>query len=121
MLCASYSGDTEETLAGFEAAGAAGTGRVVMTTGGPLAGAARAEGVPVIGVPGGMVPRAAVLYMMVGALECAAACGAAPEIRSEIENATGAARAARGGLGARLGRPTRRPRRSRARSTARCR
>ena len=88
VLCASYSGDTEETLAGFEAAGAAGTGRVVMTTGGPLAGSARAEGVPVIGVPGGMVPRAAVLYMMVGALECAAACGAAPEIRSEIENAT---------------------------------
>jgi len=34
------------------------------------------------------VPRAAVLYMMVGALECAAKCGAAPEIRSEIENAT---------------------------------
>jgi glucose/mannose-6-phosphate isomerase len=88
VLCASYSGDTEETLAGFEAAGAAGTGRVVMTTGGPLAGAARAEGVPVIGVPGGMVPRAAVLYMVVGALECAASCGAAPEIRSEIENAT---------------------------------
>ena len=46
VLCASYSGDTEETLACFEAAGAAGAGRVVLTTGGPLAGAARAEGVP---------------------------------------------------------------------------
>jgi glucose/mannose-6-phosphate isomerase len=88
VLCASYSGGTEETLAGFESAGAAGAGRVVMTTGGPLAAAARAEGVPVIGVPSGMVPRAAVLYMVVGALECARSCGAAPEIRSEIENAT---------------------------------
>jgi glucose/mannose-6-phosphate isomerase len=88
VLCASYSGTTEETLAGFEAAGAAGTGRVVLTTGGPLAEAARAEKVPVIGVPGGMAPRSAVLYMVVGALECAAACGAAPEIRSEIENAS---------------------------------
>ena len=88
MLCASYSGGTEETLACFEAAGAAGTGRVVLTTGGALAGAAREEGVPVIGVPAGMPPRAAVLYMTIGALECAAACGAAPEVRSEIEGAT---------------------------------
>ena len=88
VLCASYSGDTEETLACFEAAGAVGTGRVVLTTGGALAGAAREEGVPVIGVPAGMPPRAAVLYMTIGALECAAACGAAPEVRSEIEGAT---------------------------------
>ena len=88
VLCASYSGQTEETLACFEAAGAAGTGRVVLTTGGALAGAAREEGVPVIGVPAGMPPRAAVLYMTIGALECAASCGAAPEIRSEIEGAT---------------------------------
>ena len=35
-----------------------------------------------------MPPRAAVLYMTVGALECAAACGAAPQLRSEIEGAT---------------------------------
>ena len=51
--------------------------------------------------------------MTIGALECAAACGAAPEVRSEIEDATGAARAAGGGLGARTRSPTRRPRRSR--------
>ena len=88
VLCASYSGHTEETLACFEAAGAAGTARVVLTTGGPLAGAARSEGVPVIGVPAGMPPRAAVLYMTIGALECAASCGAAPELKAEIENAT---------------------------------
>ena len=37
VLCASYSGDTEETLACFEAAGAAGARRVVLTTGGKLA------------------------------------------------------------------------------------
>ncbi len=40
-----------------------------------------------IGVPGGMQPRAAVVYMTVGALECAAACGAAPSLREEIEAA----------------------------------
>ena len=89
VLCCSYSGDTEETLACFEAAGAAGAGRVVLTTGGKLAQAARDEDVPVIGVPAGMLPRAAVLYMLVGALECAALCGAAPGLHSEIDAATG--------------------------------
>ena len=88
VLCSSYSGDTEETLACFVAAGAAGAGRVALTTGGKLAEAAREEGVPVIGVPSGMQPRAAVLYMLVGTLECAAACGAAPGVHSEIDTAT---------------------------------
>jgi glucose/mannose-6-phosphate isomerase len=89
VLCASYSGNTEETLACFEAAGAAGAGRVALTTGGKLAEAARAESVPVIGIPAGMQPRAAVLYMIVATLECAALCGAAPGLHSEIDTATG--------------------------------
>jgi glucose/mannose-6-phosphate isomerase len=87
VLCASYSGNTEETLACFEAAGAAGAGRVALTTGGALAEAARAKGVPVIGVPAGMQPRAAVIYMIVGVLECAALCGAAPGVHAEIDTA----------------------------------
>lgn len=88
VLCASYSGETEETLACFEAAGAAGAGRVALTTGGKLAEAARAESVPVIGVPAGMQPRAAVLYMIVATLECASLCGAAPGVHAEIDTAT---------------------------------
>lgn len=87
VLCASYSGETEETLACYEAAGAAGAPRVVLTTGGALADAARADGVPVIGVPSGFMPRAAVAYMTVGALECAALCGAGPSLRGEVEAA----------------------------------
>jgi len=87
VLCASYSGRTEETLACFEAAGEIGASRVALTTGGPLAARAREEGVPVIGVPSGMQPRAAVVYMTVGALECAALCGASPPLRDEIEGA----------------------------------
>jgi glucose/mannose-6-phosphate isomerase len=88
VLCASYSGDTEETLTCFEAAGVVGAPRVVLTTGGALAEAAREEGVPVIGVPAGMQPRAAVVYMVVGALACAALCGAAQDLRREIEEAS---------------------------------
>jgi glucose/mannose-6-phosphate isomerase len=88
VLCSSYSGETEETLACFEAAGAAGAHRAVLTTGGRLAELARAEGVPVIGVPSGMQPRAALLYGVVGTLECAALCGAAPFLHAEIDTAT---------------------------------
>ena len=87
VLCASYSGYTEETLACFDAVGEAGGPRVAMTTGGALAERAREQGVPVIGVPAGMRPRAAVVYMTVGALECAARCGAAPSLHDEIEEA----------------------------------
>jgi len=87
VLCASYSGRTEETLSCFAAAGEVGADRVVLTTGGPLAERAREEEVPVIGVPSGMQPRAAVVYMTVGALQCAALCGAAPPMTDELEAA----------------------------------
>ena len=60
VLCATYSGNTEETLACYEAAGVIGARRVVVTTGGELAEQARADGVPVIPVAGGLQPRAAV-------------------------------------------------------------
>lgn len=89
VLCSSYSGETEEVLSCFEAAGAAGARRVVLTTGGRLAAAAREEGVPVIGVPAGFQPRAAVIYMTVAVLECAALCGAVAPLREEIEGAAG--------------------------------
>jgi glucose/mannose-6-phosphate isomerase len=85
VLCASYSGDTEETLACYEAAGALGAKRVAVTSGGKLAELARAEGVPVIPVAGGFQPRAAVAYMTVAALEVAGLCGAGPRMGSEID------------------------------------
>jgi glucose/mannose-6-phosphate isomerase len=85
VLCASYSGDTEETLACYESAGALGARRTVATTGGRLAEMAHADGVPVIPLPGGFQPRAAVAYMTVAALEVAALCGAGPRLTSEID------------------------------------
>ena len=85
VLCASYSGNTEETLACYESAGALGAHRIVVTTGGRLAELARADRVPVIPIPGGFQPRAAVAYMMVAALEVAALCGAGPRMTSEID------------------------------------
>lgn len=85
VLCASYSGNTEETLACYESAGALGAQRVVVTTGGRLAAMARDDGVPVIPLPGGFQPRAAVAYMTVAALEVAALSGSGPRLTSEID------------------------------------
>jgi glucose/mannose-6-phosphate isomerase len=85
VLCASYSGNTEETLAAYDAAAALGARRVVVTTGGRLAELARADGVPVIPIAGGMQPRVAVAYMTVAALEMAALSGTAPSLHSEID------------------------------------
>jgi glucose/mannose-6-phosphate isomerase len=87
ILCSSYSGDTEETLACFEAAEAIGARRYVATTGGQLADAARAGDVPVIGLPGGLQPRHAVGYGFTVACEIAALIGATPGVRTEIDTA----------------------------------
>ncbi len=87
VLCSSYSGNTEETLACYAAAEALGARRLVATTGGEIAELARADGVPVIGLPAGLQPRAAVGYMFCVAAELAALALAAPRINTEIDAA----------------------------------
>jgi glucose/mannose-6-phosphate isomerase len=85
VLCSSYSGNTEETLAAYEAARALAAHRVVATTGGKLAAIARDDGVPVVPLPGGFQPRAAVAYSLVVALEVAWLCGAGERLHAEID------------------------------------
>ena len=89
VLCSSYSGGTEETLSCFDAAGTLGARRIVVGTGGALVDRAREDGVPVVGLPGILQPRAAVAYMFVAAAEAAALAGAAPRIAAEVEAAAG--------------------------------
>ena len=85
VLCSSYSGDTEETVACYAAAEALGAHRVVATTGGALGESARRDGVPVIGLPAGLQPRAAVGYMFTVAAEAAALYAGSEPIRTEID------------------------------------
>jgi glucose/mannose-6-phosphate isomerase len=87
VLCSSYSGNTEETLACFAAAEALGARRLVASTGGALVDGAREAGVPVVGLPGVLQPRAAVAYMFVVAAEVAALAGIAPRLNAEIDAA----------------------------------
>jgi glucose/mannose-6-phosphate isomerase len=85
VVCASYSGNTEETLACYEAADVIGARRVVVTAGGKLAQLAREDGVPVIPVAGGYQPRAAVAYLTIAVLEVAALSGVGPRMNSDID------------------------------------
>ncbi len=85
VLCSSYSGNTEETLACFEAAEVLGARRIVVRTGGALVERAREGGVPVVAPPGIYQPRVAVAYMFAAAAEVAALAGVAPRINTEID------------------------------------
>jgi glucose/mannose-6-phosphate isomerase len=101
VLCSSYSGSTEETLACFEAAGVLGARRLVVSTGGALVEGAREADVPVVAPPGIYAPRVAVAYMFTAAAEAAALAGVAPRIRTEIDAAAGFLEAQREDLQAR--------------------
>jgi glucose/mannose-6-phosphate isomerase len=87
VLCSSYSGNTEETLACFDAAEALGARRIVASTGGILVDRAREAALPVIGLPGIFQPRAAVAYMFTIVAEVAALAGASPRVHTEIDAA----------------------------------
>jgi glucose/mannose-6-phosphate isomerase len=104
VLCSSYSGDTEETLACYAAAEALGARRIVATTNGSLAESARSDGVPVIGLPAGLQPRAAVGYLFTVAVEVAALCGAGAPIRMEVDSSAAHLEAQREELAERAGR-----------------
>jgi glucose/mannose-6-phosphate isomerase len=67
-LIVSYSGETWEALRAYEAAGRAGSNRVVITSGRALAERAEADGVPVLRVPPGMPSRSAVGVLLGGIL-----------------------------------------------------
>jgi glucose/mannose-6-phosphate isomerase len=98
ILCSSYSGNTEETIACYAAAEAVGAQRIVATTGGAIGDAARSDGVPVNGMPAGLQPRAAVGYTFAIAAEVAALVGAGPAIRTEIDSSASHLESARESL-----------------------
>jgi glucose/mannose-6-phosphate isomerase len=87
VMCSSYSGTTTETLAAYDEAGRRGAPRLVAATGGALAERARRDGVPIIALPVGYQPRAAVGYALVTALAATAIAGAAPRLNDELRSA----------------------------------
>ena len=68
VFCASYSGNTEETLAAYDIAKRSGARVIAVTSGGKLAELARADGHTVILIPGGQPPRTALGLMFIPVL-----------------------------------------------------
>ncbi|MGH2705010.1 MAG: bifunctional phosphoglucose/phosphomannose isomerase [Actinomycetota bacterium] len=93
LFAVSYSGDTEETLAAFDAALERGARVVIVASGGELAERGRSGGVPVIGVPGGLQPRAAIGYLAMPILAVCARLGLVPPLADEIAEAAALAEA----------------------------
>ena len=65
VIASSYSGGTEETLSAVREAEERGARVIAITTGGELGDLAREKGWPVIRLPGGLSPRAAIGYSFV--------------------------------------------------------
>jgi glucose/mannose-6-phosphate isomerase len=87
VIASSYSGNTSETLTAFRAATRRGCRALAITSGGILQAEAKEHGVPVIEVPGGFQPRAALgwlAFAMLGALEAA---GFLPALEADVEEA----------------------------------
>jgi len=72
VFACSYSGNTEETLSAYQQARQARAPIVCITSGGRLEAMAKTDGVPVLGLPAGLPPRAALghsLLMLLAALQ----------------------------------------------------
>jgi len=85
VVACSYSGDTSETLAAFEAAADRRARLLVVTSGGTLEARARETAASVVRVPGGGQPRGALghlTFAMLGALEVA---GLLPALGDEVD------------------------------------
>jgi glucose/mannose-6-phosphate isomerase len=81
MIASSYSGNTEETLSAFEEARTSGYKLLAITSNGKLWGKAKAFNIPLIKIPQGYQPRAALPYLFFSLLRVIA-----PEYEREIPN-----------------------------------
>lgn len=87
VFACSYSGNTEETLAAYQEAHAAGATVVAVTSGGALAGFAVADGHPVVRVPPGLPPRAALPHILMPVLRVTSRLGVGGVTEAEVREA----------------------------------
>jgi glucose/mannose-6-phosphate isomerase len=88
VVLSSYSGGTEETLTCASQAIERGSLCVAITSGGKLAEFYGAEGVPVIGVPVGLQPRAALLHLLAPVVTVLGRLDLVPDAEAELDAAT---------------------------------
>ncbi|MDI6799998.1 MAG: bifunctional phosphoglucose/phosphomannose isomerase [Actinomycetota bacterium] len=86
VFAVSYSGNTEETLSAFEAAKAKGAKIISITSGGRLAELTKEAGFPLILVPAGYQPRAALGYLSFPILVSLERLGIVPSLKKDFED-----------------------------------
>ncbi|MEO0085914.1 MAG: bifunctional phosphoglucose/phosphomannose isomerase [candidate division WOR-3 bacterium] len=97
FLAVSYSGGTEETLAAFEEARERGAWIVCVTSGGVLGSLAVKYGCPVVPVPAGMPPRAALGHLFGSLITVLHRLGACRSFEADIAEAVRLMRSRRRG------------------------
>jgi len=83
----SYSGNTEETLAALEEAESRGLKIVAISSGGRLSDVAKRKGYPLISLPAGIQPRAALPYLLCSVLMVFQKAGLYPAASDELKKA----------------------------------
>ena len=91
VIASSYSGNTSETLAAFREATKRGCRAIVVSSGGTIVDEAGEAGVPVVRVPGGFQPRAALGWLAFTALGALEAAGLLPPLAEDVDEAAGEA------------------------------
>ena len=99
VVACSYSGNTSETLAAFREAMKRGCRSIVITSGGTIADEAADAGVPVVRVPGGFQPRAALGWLGCTALGALEVAGLLPPLADDVAEAAGETDARAGACG----------------------
>jgi len=84
VVSSSYSGNTSETLTAFREAVARGCRILAITSGGTLAEEARTAGIPVVPVPSGFQPRAALGHLGFASLGALEAMGLLPGLIDDV-------------------------------------
>jgi glucose/mannose-6-phosphate isomerase len=87
VIVSSYSGGTAETLACFEEAVARGSRVVAITSGGELMRRAADLDLPVVRIPGGYLPRAALGYLAFALLGTMERVGLLPRLADDVHDA----------------------------------
>ncbi|NLG83011.1 MAG: bifunctional phosphoglucose/phosphomannose isomerase [Firmicutes bacterium] len=102
FIASSYSGNTEETLSGYEQAKERGCKILAATSGGKLAAWAGRAGFPHIAIPAGYMPRAALGYSFFPLLAALGRLGLLPDASFEVEETVAVLKEGVGRLGRRV-------------------
>ncbi|MEA2452377.1 MAG: glucose/mannose-6-phosphate isomerase [Actinomycetota bacterium] len=87
VFAVSYSGSTEETLAGLETALERGARIITLSSGGPLAATAASKGLAHVAIPAGLQPRASLGYLSLPILAVLTLMELVPDVQADVDEA----------------------------------